>query len=247
MKALQRYLRKKKIPESAVRLASPRVAHIAASLNTATKVAELARSLTQVDGSLPPADTPLTLLVLRHDARLLPWEEFLQRCRSARTLHKQAYQASATSRCLDHAIYGDEHVPRYYFSGADEREGIFLVALQQVQGHVPRFQHNPKEFARVEKALLSLWILGFSSADVTKADVVVRRDGTAFLLNFANVRPLSSQWRRTKAANTLSVSQTSQAFSEWEPPAWLALSTSSSNLATLAAARQQTWRDLLPC
>ncbi|NBS71840.1 hypothetical protein EBT31_23425 [bacterium] len=216
-----------------MRRATQRCAHIdGGGVGTASKLARFARDLEAFDGTLPPADVPVTV-VLAATTR-------------ARDIHKAIRSSRATSKCLDGPLQGTALTTPYYFSGVDSRVGACVVVMGRAMGRPPRLQQID-EFAAVEKALLTLWILGFAATTATKSDVVFdRRTGTVTLVDCSRVVPVHATWRRSKAANTLSVSRTTRLFSEWDPPAWLT-PPATAGLENLATARETAWSALVPC
>lgn len=236
MDAREYLVGKRGFAQRMVRRITPRLASVAANVHAASKLARLARDLSAFDGVLPPADEAVSVLMLRG----IPVDE----CVRARETHKLVRRARASSKCLSNNIQGQTFVPSYYFSGFDSRVGVFVVVMGPTGGRPPRLR-TVDEFATVERALLSVWILGFSTVGVAKSDVLVRR-GTATIVDFSRVNPVPSEWRRSKAANTLTISRTTQLFSEWDSPLWLTVP--STNVATVADARERIWAAaLVPC
>lgn len=216
--------------------------HLKTSMGTASKLAAMARDLDAFHGVLPPIDTPVSLLLYRAPPTTT---SFRQWCLGVRDRHLAAQNGVATSKCLasNQQITGASFVPAYYFSGMDPLTHIFVIAVQRVVGRPMRAGYEA-DTAKIERALVSLWITGIDSQHIRKTDVFVNSQG-AMLVDFAMAGEVQSSWRRTKAANTLSISETSKRFSEWAPPSWLALDML--NTQKLANARRKVWAQGLVC
>lgn len=224
--------------------------HLKTGLGTASKLAALARDMDTFHGALPPIDTPVSLLLYREPLNdpTVSFEDFRDQCLAARDRHLAAQSGVATSKCLasNQKITGASFAPTYYFSGMDPLTHVFVIAMQRVVGR-PMHAQGPDlslETAKIERALVSLWIIGIDSQNVRKSDVFVHSKG-AVVVDFANTGLVQSSWRRSKAANTLSISETTKRFSEWAHPPWLNIDML--NAKKLTNARRKVWAQNLVC
>lgn len=240
MQPLRKYLVGKKLSPRSITVVTKKLAHIRPSTKAASQLARLARSLVRFEGSLPPADVPVSVIVLQHDPRVDTRQDFIRKASRARRILRYAAASSVSTPCLANPIRGSRFVPRVYFSGYDDEAAAFVFVTRLVQGHSPR---SELEHVRAEHALISLWILGISLKNSQRADILVHR-GSVTIVDVFGAAEQVQQWRRNKAATTLRISDATKQFAEWEPPAWLRLPAGAAATATI---RQQIWTNVVPC
>lgn len=157
----------------------------------------------------------------------LPWREWVAVCIHEAQVH--AYLNRPTScvnmPCTTQKVCSAPYVPRFYMGGIDVEHGVFVLVMGIVAGVSPlaslidQRKITAQMYVDVEKALITLWLLGVVHGDMHRENILVRAsDSRPFIIDFGlavvlprSLRPLL----RHSVTNALTSSSTSVANAAW--------------------------------
>ena len=235
---LQSYLKSLGFKDRDVEVANQSMVHIAASEAASGPLALLFDTLVDRKGARPPAGIPVTIRIARapRDRSL---EDFQRSYEFAMRAH--AFAATATApgpACILGGLRGADVVPKPYCAGLDRSKGWYVMVLARTHGSkpLPSRPLAPYHVAAIERALLTLWILGVSMQAAVPDDVLLNRaTGQVSVVNFVRATKVPT-WRREEAVAGLTSPDAIARV--WTPPAWLSKVTAT---PAVKAARATAW------
>jgi serine/threonine protein kinase len=103
------------------------------------------------------------------------WEWFIKESKHEASVQMSLQNAQAYVRCSGGGrvvIKGKHLVPRLFFAGSHRTYGVFIHVMEIASGksldefNAPGASMSPEMFVAIEKAVVSLWMLGYAHGDL---------------------------------------------------------------------------------
>ena len=174
-------------------------------------------------GERAPA-TSFVIKATQHQPKYATWTQFVEDNVHEASVH--AYLAKAATcapvRCSGAKVCSAEVVPKFYAAGSVREEGLFLTLMELVNGvpldeHVANRQMSAQEYAVIEKAVATLWMVGVSHSDLHLQNAMVLPSGRVVIIDFgmAVLLPSALRNRVIREVGDLPVLNSSLANTVW--------------------------------
>ena len=172
-----------------------------------------------------PGESAVVKIMKYHPS--LSWQDWVSVCTHEAQVH--AYLNRPTScvnlPCTTQKVCSADIVPRFHLGGVDVQHGVFVIVMGIVSGASPLLslidqrKISAQMYVNVEKALITLWLLGVAHGDMHRENILVRAaDSKPIIIDFGMAVLLSKELRpvlRQSVTNALTSSSTSIANSAW--------------------------------
>ena len=178
----------------------------------------------RVAGVVPAAPLAVKLVAYKGDSNE-DWREFVALAMHEATVHSYLASRNACARvkCSSAPVCAAEVVPQLYAAGLDRENGYAVFVMDRIPGKTLETyikDHGgitATRYARVEKAVATLWLSGIAHADMHDRNVMMDGNGKVAIIDFgvAVVLPDKLREKVTRDMNSLPQYRRSLANAVW--------------------------------
>lgn len=152
------------------------------------------------------------------------WREFVDNAMHEATVHAYLASRDACTRikCSSNPVCASEFVPQLYVAGLDRENGYAVLVMDKVPGktletYIKDHGMSATRYARIEKAVATLWLMGIAHTDMHDRNVMIDGNGKVAIIDFglAVVLPNKLREKVTRDMNGLPQYRRSLANAVW--------------------------------